>query len=43
MIFQSLMGLGKLKCDVPNGATQGCFRPQWVLDLCKYICGWLLD
>jgi hypothetical protein len=23
MIFQSLMGLGKLRCDVPNGTTQG--------------------
>jgi hypothetical protein len=23
MIFQSLMGPGKLRCDVPNGTTQG--------------------
>jgi hypothetical protein len=25
MIFQSSMGLGKSKCDVPSGNTQGCF------------------
>jgi hypothetical protein len=23
MIFQSLMGLGKLRCDVSNSTTQG--------------------
>jgi hypothetical protein len=22
MVFQSSMGLGKLKCDIPNGTTQ---------------------
>jgi hypothetical protein len=25
MIFQSLMGLRKSKCDVLSGTTQGCF------------------
>jgi hypothetical protein len=23
MIFQSSMGLGKLRCDIPGGTTQG--------------------
>jgi hypothetical protein len=32
MIFQSLMGLGKSKCDVPNGTTQG-----WA---CTWSCEW---
>jgi hypothetical protein len=27
MIFQSSMHLGKSKCDVPSGTTQGCFHP----------------
>jgi hypothetical protein len=27
MIFQSLMGLRKSKCDVPNGTTQGWVCP----------------
>jgi hypothetical protein len=25
MIFQSLMGLGKWRCDIPGGTTQGFF------------------
>jgi len=28
MIFQSLIGLGKSRCDFPSGTTQGCFHPQ---------------
>jgi hypothetical protein len=37
MIFQSLMALGKSRCDVPNGITQRCFCPRlsgWVENLC---------
>jgi hypothetical protein len=25
MIFQSLTGPKKSRCDIPNGTTQGCF------------------
>jgi len=28
MIFQTLMGLGKSKCDVPGGTTQGWACPR---------------
>jgi hypothetical protein len=28
MIVQSLMGLGKSRCDIPNGITQKCFHPS---------------
>ncbi len=30
MIFQSLMGPRKSRCDVPSGTTQGCFFTQVV-------------
>ncbi len=27
-IFESSMGLGKLRCDIPDGTTQGWFCPN---------------
>jgi len=39
MIFQSSMGQGKSKCDVPNGTTQGwvcLINPSYV---CKFKIG----
>jgi len=33
MIFQSLMGLGKSKCDIPNGTTQGLASPNGIFFL----------
>jgi len=27
MIFQTLMGLGESRCDIPSGTTQGWFCP----------------
>jgi len=41
--FSKFNGFRKSRCDVPSGTTQGCFQPQWVLDLCACICGWLLN
>jgi hypothetical protein len=31
MIFQSLMGVGKSRCDVLSGTTQGYFYPTLML------------
>ncbi len=28
MIFKSLIGLGKSRCDIPSGTTQRCFHPM---------------
>ncbi len=39
MIFQSLMGLGKLKCDVPSGTTQGQDCPWMEQNKTKSIGG----
>jgi hypothetical protein len=36
MIFQSLMGLKKSRCDIPTDTTQGCFHPSHIHD--KKIC-----
>jgi len=30
MIFQSSMGLGKSRCDIPSGITQGQDYPFWI-------------
>jgi hypothetical protein len=35
MIFQSLMGLGKSRCDVPSGPPKGTFAVYLVIHLCK--------
>ncbi len=35
MIFQSLMGLGKSKCDVPSGPPKDIFAIYLVIHLCK--------
>jgi hypothetical protein len=42
MIFQSSMGLGKLRCDIPIGITQGhdCPSikgelPQFAIEICQ--------
>jgi hypothetical protein len=43
MIFQSLMGLGKSRCDVPNGTTQGHDYLRfsfwiWTFVICGELC-----
>jgi hypothetical protein len=35
MIFQSLMGPGKSRCDVPSGTTQGQKAPLTYIFICK--------
>jgi hypothetical protein len=35
MIFQSLMGPGKSKCDVPSGPPKDIFALYLVIHLCK--------
>jgi hypothetical protein len=36
MNFQSLMGWGKLRCDIPNGTTQGQDCPTCIV-VCQKI------
>jgi hypothetical protein len=31
MIFQSLKGLGKSRCDIPSGTTQGQDYTKWLI------------
>jgi hypothetical protein len=39
MIFQSSMGPGKSRCDIPSGTTQGqnCFLVLKLLLSCLYV------
>jgi hypothetical protein len=46
MIFQSLMGLRKSRCDIPTGSPKDAFALYLVIHLCKIQLEhnqWLVD